>query len=478
MRKRLLCSCLVLAPAGFALPAAAAQATGQSAGQASGRHTSAASTQTLEARIKALEETTRQLSQQAAAAMAMAHQAQAELAELKAAQQQADAAQQQARVEAVTASVGAAPQGGSGIGTGNDFNPAIAVILNGFYAHHSNRDNATRRPGFPIVDGGGPLPQGFSLGESEISLAANIDDKFYGQLTVSAESEDGEDHVGVEEAYIDTTALPAGFGVRAGRFYSNIGYLNSHHAHTDFFSVRPLAYQAFLAGQYGDDGVSLQWVAPTDLFLQFGTEAFRGQNFPTSGAADGGLGTHTLYVHAGGDVGMRNAWFAGLSMLRADTRDADDGFSGRNKVYIADGTWKWSRHGNFKEGGLMLRGEYLVDKRDGRYGPPLAPPDETLDPGAALLAQPWTGTRRGLYAEGVYRFNRTWEAGYRYDKLWGDDSGPFASGFDPSRHSVMLTWYNSEFSLLRLQLSHDRPLDNTVILQYQTALGAHGAHKF
>ena len=55
-------------------------------------------------------------------------------------------------------------------------------------------------------------------------------------------------------------------------------------------------------------------------------------------------------------------------------------------------------------------------------------------------------------------------------------------GFDPYRNSVELTWRNSEFSLFRLQLSRDAPAPdatgNAVILQYQTSLGAHGAHSF
>ncbi|MEP6511980.1 MAG: hypothetical protein ABJB02_10325 [Dokdonella sp.] len=434
----------------------------------------AASIEALAARIQALEANSQQLREQAAAALAAAQAAQAELATLKEAQQQNQVAAVSTPTEA--------PAQSSGIATGNAFNPAISVILNGFYAHHSDQANANARPGFPIVGGGGALPQGLSLGESEIALAANIDDKFYGQLTVTAESKNGGDHIGVEEAFIDTTALPAGFGARAGRFYSNIGYLNSHHTHTDFFSVRPLAYQAFLGGQYGDDGVSLQWVAPTDIFLQFGSEAFRGDSFPSGGAGNGGVGAHTLFMHAGGDFGTQNAWFGGLSMLSTNTRNADDGFSGHNKVYIADGTWKWSPHGNFKDGGLLLRGEYMLDQRDGSYDPAVAAAAGTaaspLDFGDALIAQPWVGTRRGGYLEGVYAFNRTWDTGYRYDRLWGGAVGPYASTIDPSRDSLMLTWHNSEFSLLRLQFSHDQPTDNTLSLQYQVALGAHGAHKF
>ncbi len=430
----------------------------------------------LTARINALEANARALQQQADQALAAAHQAQAELQKM-----QADKQQQQIEQKLAAVSKKSPPTQASGIGTGNAFNPAIAVILNGYYANHSLNEGDYALQGFPAGGEAGPLAQGLSMGESEIALSANIDDKFYGQLTLSVESEDGEDHIGVEEAYIDTTALPAGLGVRAGRFYSDIGYLNSHHTHTDFFSVRPLVYQAFLGNQYGDDGVRVQWVAPTNLYVQVGGEVFRGQNYPTAGAGHGGTGAHTLFLHTGGDVGIRNAWYAGVSMLRASTHDADDGFSGRNTVYIADGTWKWSRHGNFKDGGVLLRGEYMLDKRDGNY----SPSDSLIDvdnSGLAALPQDWTGKRRGLYLEGVYNFNRTWSTGYRYDRLWADEGGPFASPFDPWKHSVMLTWRNSEFSLFRLQYSREKPAsdqaDNALILQYQVALGAHGAHKF
>ena len=366
----------------------------------------------------------------------------------------------------------AAPTGDSGGGSGpNAFNPAISIILNGSYSHHSLDPAAYSRVGFPLVGEGGPSPNGFSLGESEVSFAANIDDKFYGQLTATVESEDGEDHLGIEEAYIDSTALPDGLSLRLGRFYSNIGYLNSHHAHTDNFFDRPLPYQAFLGNQYGDDGVQLRWVAPTSLFFEIGGEAFRGQNYPSGGAQNGGLGTKTLFAHLGGDAGTNNEWLVGVSALKTRTAGGEDGFSGDDTLSIFDGTWKWAPQGNFKDGGITLRGEYMVDKRDGSY----------IDPNDPSFTALWNGSRRGAYLEGVYRFSRTWDVGYRYDKLWGDDDLPFAS-FDPYRHSAELTWRNSEFSLFRLQVSHDKPnpddADNAVTVQYQTSLGAHGAHKF
>lgn len=362
--------------------------------------------------------------------------------------------------------------GNSVSSAGNAFNPAISLILNGSFSTHSLDPEDYERAGFPLVGEGGPGVRGFSLGETELSLAANIDDKFYGQVTLAVGSEDGEDALGIEEVYIDTTALPNGFSLRAGRFYSNIGYLNSHHTHTDLFFDRPLPYQAFLGNQYGDDGAQLRWVAPTSVFLELGGELFRGASFPAGGAARKGVGTSSLFAHLGGDAGVENSWLFGLSQLRTRADPADDGFSGDAHLLIADATWKWARAGNFKDGGITLRGEYFRESRDGELL-------ETDDPADLVL---WDGRREGAYLEGTYRFNRRWDAGYRYDRLWSSVPGVIGTDFDPARHSLQMTWRNSEFSLMRLQLTHDKPdhgiTDNTATLQYQTSLGAHGAHKF
>ncbi|MBK7044405.1 MAG: hypothetical protein IPH50_12490 [Rhodanobacteraceae bacterium] len=402
----------------------------------------------LEARLRTLEASSLALQEQTAATLAALAQAREQIVALQAVVPSA----------AVASSASA-------------FNPAISIVLNGGYAHHSLDSADYALAGFALAGEGGPGAQGLSLGESEISFAANIDEKFYGQVTLAIESEEGEDGVGVEEAYVETTALPDGLTARAGRFFSNIGYLNTHHAHTDAFSNRPLVYQALLGNQYADDGVQLRWIAPTDTYLELGGELMRGQSFPSGGAANAGTGVRTLFAHAGGDVGVEHSWLAGLSVVDASTQAGDDGFNGDNRLYLADLTWKWAPNGNTRDGGVTLRSEYLRDQRDGRY----IDPEQGID-------TVWEGSRRGAYLEGVWRINRQWDAGYRYDRLWADDDGPYASDVDPVRHNLMLTWRNSEFSLIRLQYSHDVPApdlrDNAISLQYQTALGAHGAHKF
>ena len=94
-------------------------------------------------------------------------------------------------------------------------NPAISAVLDGYY-QSADRPMAERQ-------------EGFGLGETELALSANIDDMFYGKVTAVIELHDGESELNLEEAFIQTLAMPAGFGIRAGRFMSDIGYLNNQH---------------------------------------------------------------------------------------------------------------------------------------------------------------------------------------------------------------------------------------------------------
>src|SRR5262249_25634078 len=153
--------------------------------------------------------------------------------------------------------------------------------------------------GFATGDDAGLPPRGFSIGESEVSLAANIDPHLSGFLDFSMQDDNS---LSVEEAYIQTKDLPWGLTLKAGPFLSGIGYLNERHAHDWSFSDAPLPYRAFLDSQYGDDGLQVRWLAPTDQFLEFGAEIFRGAAFPAAGAAHNGQGTVSAFVHTGDDI--------------------------------------------------------------------------------------------------------------------------------------------------------------------------------
>ena len=367
--------------------------------------------------------------------------------------------------------------------TASAFNPAIGVILNAHARYLSQDLDVFRIPGFSLPEEAGIGSEGLSLGESELNFTANIDDKFYGSLTAALVEEDGETGVELEEAYIQTLALPAGLTLKGGRFFSNIGYLNPTHTHADDFEDRPLPYRAFLNNQFGDDGVQLRWIAPTDLLVEVGGELLRGSSYPAGGASDSGKGMWTVFGHVGGDVGLSNSWRAGLSYISADADERESGdeddpdlFSGDSNLWIADFIWKWAPNGNPAERNFKLQGEYFFRSEDGEFTP------------AGGVSLPLSTDQDGFYVQGVYQFMRQWRAGLRYSRLDADDPGPaFAGtsldnrGHTPWMLSAMLDWSNSEFSRLRLQYNRDESTlqaDDQIVLQYIMSLGAHGGHQF
>ena len=91
----------------------------------------------------------------------------------------------------VAASDTAADSAGAATGSANRFNPAVALILTGGYAGLSKSPDTWQLSGF-LPSGGevGPGKRGFSLGESELTLSANIDHLFYGAITLAVSGED------------------------------------------------------------------------------------------------------------------------------------------------------------------------------------------------------------------------------------------------------------------------------------------------
>ena len=356
----------------------------------------------------------------------------------------------------------------------NTYNPGIGVILNG-HLLSSDSEQEFNIPGFMLADEVGPGAEGFELGESEVNINANVDDKFYASVTLAF----GEG-AGVEEAYLQTISLPYGFSIKAGRFFSSIGYLASRHTHSDDFSERPLAYEAFLGGQFGDDGVQLTYLAATEIFWESGFELFRGDSFPAAGAADNGNGVWTAFTHFGDDINDSQSWRLGLSYLNAnvDQRTSLEGesFSGESDLWIADFVWKWSPNGNSKITNAKIQAEYLSRDEKGIF-------NDTL--GNNYL---YDASQDGWYVQGIYQFMPQWRVGTRYSQLSADDLGADFSetilnnlNQQPKRFSLMLDWSNSEFSRFRLQYSQQKiqtETSNIWTLQYIAAFGAHGAHSF
>lgn len=376
--------------------------------------------------------------------------------------------------------VAVAPSAG---GNTSRFNPAIGVVFQGqIWSSQVNPEDAYI-PGFPLGGEAGAIADGISLGETEINFTANVDDKFTARLTVPVVIEDGEAGVELEEAWIETTALPGGLALLIGQHKANIGYLNTQHSHTWDFADQPLPYKAFLGGQYSDTGVAMRWLAPTDFYFELSGEINRGSAYPAGGDARNGFGAYAFHAKTGGDIGFSNSWLAGVSYLsaQADGRESGDEddpflFTGQSDLYMAEFVWKWAPNGNNRQRNFKFMAEYLWSKSDGDY---------TLTDGQIL---PYNVNQQGLYLQAIYQPFPRWRVGLRWDQLSSGNPGNEYAGTalmpmadDPYRYSVMGDWSNSEFSRLRLQYIYDRsgPVDdNQFGLQYIFSIGAHGGHTF
>ena len=439
--------------------------------------------ETYETRIQALEKRLKAAEESAAKAQSEATQA----------QQSATKAEQSAPTAAAPPPPAQASQ--------NAFNPALSVILMGSYNNFSvNPANASVTGFLPAPVYGDALgPRGFSLDESEFTAAASVDPYFRGQFTAAFT----EGAISVEEAYFQTLGLGHGLSLKGGRFFSSIGYENSIHSHAWDFKDPALVQTVFLGANFAETGLQLNWIAPTPLFIELGTEIGAGATDPGLGLDTGfnrnGIPSWTAYAHVGDDIGTGGSYRVGASTLQTTTGNnaisfgtldqttgATNLFTGNVRLYGLDFVYKWAPDGNPVERNFKFVAEWWYRQYAGNMD---YDADSTL--GVGPVNEQFTAKQQGWYAHGVYQFVPEWRVGLRYDRLneGGISTGPVGvaigatpPNYTPWRAGLMVDWSPSEFSRIRLQLQQDRAqqgvIDNEVFVQYIMSLGSHGAHKF
>ena len=336
----------------------------------------------------------------------------------------------------------------------------------------------------------GGRDRGLQLGHSDLTASGPLGTQFKAHLGAVLATHEGRLERGVEEAWLETTRLPGGLQVRAGRFASQIGYLNQQHPHADDFVERPLLYRAFFGGHWNDDGLRLNWTAPTPFYLMLGLEALRGKRLVQEAVPPPRrLGVTTFVLKTGADLGRSHSWQLGLSHVR-NTREAvtedheEDGphgmhdhehdhahahgaqFSGR-RTWMIDAVWKWAPGGNYR--GQQVRAVFEAACISGinRF----ATSKDRHESNALAL---------------VWRLRPSWEVGARAD--WLRVRAPHGEHFHGAllrERSLMLAWKPSHMQSLRLQVTaqrdavgFDNPARRAWQLQYVLAFGAHGAHAF
>ena len=386
--------------------------------------------------------------------------------------------------------------------SGNEFNPAISLILDGRYTDIDNSE--LELPGFQLGGEAGLPENGFSTGHNELAISANIDDKFYGLMTAAIVEEEGETLIELEEVFIETLKLGSGFTIKGGRFFSGIGYLNTIHDHAHDFVDRPLVYDALFGGHLADTGVQARWVAPTDLYFSLGAETTKGDAFPGGENEDNNKGL-AFFVKTGGDISASASWQLGASYYQSefDVREAgghghgeeeavadNELLEGEVDVVGLDFVYKWSPNGNSKQTNFKFQVEYFVKNEEGL--------SQFSEDGGTIQAD-YEGEQEGFYVQGIYQFMPAWRVGLRYESLAADnivsifpgsgiDEDEFLaeSGLgtedDPNKTSLMFDYSPSHFSRIRLQYAqldngHEETND-MITLQYIMSLGSHGAHTF
>jgi len=391
--------------------------------------------------------------------------------------------------------------GQPGIITGNEFNPAISVILDGRYTGYND---AFELPGFQLGGEAGIAEKGFGLGHSEVTLSANVDDLFYGYTALAVIEEEGATVLELEESYLETLMLGSGVTVKFGKFFSHIGYLNAIHDHAHDFTDVPLVYSSMVGNHLTDTGLQVRWVAPVDLYWESGIEITRGAGFPGGENEDNNNGL-AVFSKLGGDLSISTSWLAGVSAYRSEFEERDGGHAhghdgdeethgaeytnGEVDLYSIDFVFKWAPNGNAKQSYFKGQFEYFVREDNATV---------TLEEGADAFSSTYNGDLVGFYLQGTYQFTPGWRLGVRYDNIEPDNnfSNNNEAGIDfdefledtelgadeaITRVSTMIDFSRSEFSRLRLQVNrvdNGETKDTQVMLQYLMSLGSHGAHKF
>lgn len=339
---------------------------------------------------------------------------------------------------------------------------------------------------------------GFNLNYGELSLSAAVDPYFDLFTALSM----GEDSFEIEELYINSRKFPAGFRIKLGKFKSSFGRINSKHAHQWDFMDIPLGYRVFF-GKEGliEKGVQLNWVAPLNFYLAFGVESLQGQNGNSFGT-DG----FTLPNRDDSDgikvdeTSLPNLWafftktsfdmgdlviLAGISYAtgagRSNNITGYDGsaFSGITKIWGADLTLKYLLD-SYRY--ISLTTEYISRDMEGvkyLYG--------NTD---GLLKKDLSKKQSGFYTQIVYRFKRLWRTAARFDFLGKNRilNNGSAEDYpnDLKRFSFMVDYSPTEFTRIRLQYNLNRYIyygkelqkPDELLVQFNIAIGAHGAHSF
>ncbi len=344
-----------------------------------------------------------------------------------------------------------------------------------------------------------PIKRGFSLRNAEIAVDGAVDPYFkgFGNIVFKLDK-NNETELELEEAFLQTTSLPANLQLKAGQFFAAFGRQNPMHPHTWAFVDAPIILtRAFGPEGLRSIGAQLSYLLPTKFYTEAFIDVLDGQggtafSFRNPGDTNS-MGINTIHGRATFDrilEGPQDLVYVPRLASSFDLSDEqvivagasaafgpnETGEHTSTEIYGVDLFWKW-KSPNAQEGfpfvSWQTEGLY---QRFGANANPVTP----VGPLAAQNLRDY-----GFYSQVLWGVKPHWVVGGRGEYATGNSSAydpldPFRG--ERYRVSPVVTWYPSEFSKIRLQYNYDHGefigAQNSVWMQVEFLLGAHGAHKF
>lgn len=319
-----------------------------------------------------------------------------------------------------------------------------------------------------------PRRTGFNLQQIELTASAAVDAYFRFNANIVF----AQYGVEVEEAYATTLGLPWNLQVRAGQFLTRFGRINNTHPHAWEFLDQPLIIGRYFGGEGNRGlGVETSWLAPLPWYVELVGSVTDPAGEATARSFFGG---NTLTVVSPLDFQFTGAvkqffpFTDSLSLLwglSAANGPNPSGHATRTDVYGTDFYLRFRPVPPGSPTVVTLTLEYLLRRTQ--------IPDDLLQD-------------HGGYASLFWKFAQRWGVAVRYEvgapalnRSGATGADPLDPQWDRYRHraSANLTFWPTEFSRLRLQTGADWPrwLERPVyslMLGFEVAVGAHGAHAF
>ena len=358
----------------------------------------------------------------------------------------------------------------------SEFNPSIGFVGETIFQYTSKNQNAT----------GTDQPGGWDVNQRsmELNLAASVDPFAKGYAVINAEADPvtGESSLEVEEAAIQTTALPLNLELKAGQFFGEFGRLSYIHDHELPFVNRPLVLDQYVGGESKSIGAQVNWLVPIKHYVSLTTGV--GDQFGDIPNNPGGFrsldelnywGRLSTYFELTPDWQIET----GISGLINPSTGIDQG----GALVQPNGSTLTQRDRLLGDWDFSLRYVPLRDNQfrsftwgtevlysDNRY---LDDPDGIPSNGDEFSKE--VGSV-GLYTYLAYKFSRQWTAGFTFDYVESDqdvNARTFA-------YSPYLTLALSHWNQLRLEYTHTDQNAETglkgydaVYLQWCWIIGSH-----